>query len=208
MANKKCGYCRREGHNMSKCPTRLGQVDRIKSHVIGQRKLAHDLLIMNGYGAGALVEVPDWWTGNKYTCIIPSLAFFGEYSNQHSYVEYQNVKYSKKVYSTLLHLEHRYNEGENLDGVIRHRHFPRIVVPCHPLDDMSATVMANIYVSTLEYPPDGVIKRDARGTYYGSNGPAILLAPSHETDAKEADFRAKITNHYRLNNGSGNWMPD
>ena len=56
--NRKCGFCGEEGHTRRSCPHRKAKVTEATTRAIDLRKFAAKQMIAEGFGPGALIQVP------------------------------------------------------------------------------------------------------------------------------------------------------
>ena len=56
--NRKCGFCGEEGHTRRTCPHRKAKVAEATTSAIDLRKFAAKQMIAEGFGPGALIQVP------------------------------------------------------------------------------------------------------------------------------------------------------
>ncbi len=56
--SRKCGFCGEEGHTRRTCPHRKAKVTEATSRAIDLRKFAAKQMVAEGFGPGALIQVP------------------------------------------------------------------------------------------------------------------------------------------------------
>jgi hypothetical protein len=200
MSERLCGYCRKPGHNTAKCDFRERQIYLLRHHAGMLRRDAHNLLIANGIGVGSLVSVYDFWSGEMIPCIVPSLKFI-----QHLDVaSYKQKKYSKQVFSNISRLTLACDEQHAL---VRYTNVDKLRLECYRIDDMSKTMYATFYISTLEKRPEHIPHVQQNHRWFGEN-PSTLISESSDTDIDVDSLNAwtaDIRMHPRLH--TKDYMP-
>lgn len=103
MSERLCGYCRNPGHMKPSCPLFREERMLILKHTPIQRKLLIHSLAKAGMGNGAMVAGTDFW-GKDFIGIMQDFDWVGSAN----FMDYRNLKYSKKVRLTSLHIEKDY----------------------------------------------------------------------------------------------------
>lgn len=98
MSERKCGYCRDEGHIKRNCSMLHEQRRTLFTHVVANRKRIYKELIESGYGVGALVEAKSYNGSFKgiITTFANSIPLYESYNTK-------RIKYSKQVRINYVH---------------------------------------------------------------------------------------------------------
>lgn len=179
---KNCGFCRGPGHTKSKCSQLKAELNAIRIHVPAERKAIHDILLANGYGTGAIVNIREWGGDEKMPAVIPTMNFFST-NHRFDLIDLRKVKYNARDKVTL----HSFS-GNNFaapyipeapKNEILIRYLESVKIPAYHLHDMSRTVYATVVFSDLLNVPD---TRQKSLSNYRWEETSELLSPSQDTD--------------------------
>lgn len=196
MTDRRCGYCRIEGHTRAKCEILAWQKDTILKVVPQGRKWLHDRLINAGIGVGAIVRVADNWSGEKVEAIIPTMDFF-RYETGIAYRKRRRLSSVQAIFGLCnkeyripdMPVEGKYGsyQADYLRLTPRYDHR----IPVYKLSDMGETLYGLIITDTLErgglYEPADTSWREVE-----------LVSPSHDTDATDDMFLHGVPLHERI----------
>lgn len=196
MADRRCGYCRAHGHNASKCELKLAQIEACRIHVGRQRKEISQLLTLNGFGVGALINAYTYAASDYVPCLVTqdSLDSIADIN----VVEFYNIKYSKRVSARLFSyngITSAQERDSEIINIMRTSFYLKVTPMQNGLRDTHAT----IHISDLPIGPNG-LKNEVRRDYVWERY-AQLLAPSNDGSISDAALNRKFQIHPRLGDG-------
>lgn len=194
MGGKLCGYCRELGHNARVCHHKAAQILGIRRHVAGERRALHDLLVLNGYGVGAILQTTTY--GGKQEQYVITTMNDVVTDNFENMVDWRIHKYRKSVRSSLRSWTGVNHLGHEADGYfITFHNADRVYLSCRALNDMSRKAYAMVYLSKLPNPP--LWTKDVKPGFYAAEHTEVIC-PSHDSDVDPSLYLRPYRLHERL----------
>lgn len=169
MSSRKCGYCRDVGHMSNVCPVRLGQIDDIKRHYVGERRALHEMVVRDGLGIGSIFKMKDY-ADNMFICTIRS---HNSIVDNNSFIDSRDMRYMKSTritYNAYSRVKHTNSEESRFNHYSERAWFYLVI---NPLDNMARNMYMSVGIATRE---DGT----SYINYQFSN--IEMLSPSNDTD--------------------------
>ena len=170
-----CGYCRERGHTMPDCPIRIGQIEDMRRHMVGEKRALHKLVIDNGLGIGCILRFKDW-RDTEHLCTVRSHNALFEHN---VFVDSVQLKYSKAVRLTFNSFTGRKHAFAGESKYNHHSSRVWFYMTANPLDAMSSGIYVTFsmkhddeYASKIDFEQSGV----------------ELLAPSNDTDIPASQY--------------------
>jgi len=194
---RKCGYCRDLGHMSRVCHRRLGQIEAVRRHIGRQRLAIGEALPLNGYGVGAIINVPHWEAeGGVAACLITEESINEAVYWCNPLVEQDKMKYSKAMRIGLNNYMHKVDWGE-LPDWMRVSHKSTISFNVTPLDPGLSSARAYLHMSDL---PLGALSKltpnDKHRSYFMKF--SELLSPSNDGQPSQEALNTPVRAHERL----------
>lgn len=201
MSDRRCGYCRMFGHTKPGCPERLQTIYSIKDHVQKQRIGIVNMLTMNGYGVGGIVEAYNNLSGDYTHCVVTQDSLDSACTNYNHFFSARNVKYHKNVYVVYNNFTGT-TSGEPIAGkdiVVWQEYVCMEVVG---IKQGVGKLVAAVHVSDLLKGAGSLNPNSNRKATYAWSYVSTLVIPSNDGAISTYALNAPVSINSRLTDGS------